>query len=50
MWRELWAVLIDVMHEGDLWGHLVAWLDVVRGRVTPEDRVTITAEGREVAK
>lgn len=34
---ELWATLQDVGECGDLVGHLRAWWEVVRGRVTPDD-------------
>ena len=36
MLQELWAVVVDVLREGDLVGHLAAWWAVVSGRVVVE--------------
>jgi len=36
--RELWACLLDWRQCGDLWGHLVAWWQVVTGQVSDADR------------
>jgi hypothetical protein len=49
MLRELWAAILDTMHEGDLWQHLAAWWRVATGRETPETRAG-AARGGEVVE
>ena len=49
MLRELWAMLIDAVHEGDLRGRLVCWWAVATGKVTPETRAGAVT-GQEGAK
>jgi hypothetical protein len=39
--KELWAVLVEGVHNGDLGGLLREWWQVARGRVTPETRAAM---------
>ena len=41
--RELAAALFDVLCCGDLWGHLRAWYEVARGRVTAATRYDLAS-------
>jgi len=38
MFRDLILVLLDSMRNGDLAGHMAAWLSVATGEITPETR------------
>jgi len=45
MYSELWATLRDWRECGDLRGHLWAWLELARGRVTVGDRAGMSPTG-----
>jgi hypothetical protein len=45
MLRELAAVILDSATEGDLWGHLQVWAGLVDGRIDPDVRIIMGAEG-----
>ena len=44
MLSELLDSIKAALYEGDLLGHVRSWLDVVEGRVSPEDTVRILEE------
>ena len=44
---ELRATLADWRECGDLAGHVAAWLQVIRGQVTPGDRITPASDSAD---
>jgi len=44
MFKELLATILDALEQGDLPGHIEAWLQVVQGKVSPDDTVRILEE------
>ncbi len=46
--NELWQVLRDAVAEGDLVGHLRAYLEVATGEVTPDTRFGMAEYGMVV--